>query len=652
MSNSSLVSYTLLSPNNSGQRTHSIDRITPHCVVGQLSAEGICGCFQSSSVQASCNYGIGTDGRIGLCVEEKNRSWCSSSNANDQRAVTIECASDMTSPYAMNSKVYASLINLCADICKRNGKKKLIWFGDKDKSLNYEPKSEEMLLTVHRWFANKSCVPVDTEVLTRSGWVKLHDINIGDEIACASLDGLKISFEEVLDKVEERRQDTYTSNGLTATKDHRMVYSVWQSKDLYRIDYYKNLLRAGTQIHIPMAGYVNNDGLPLTDSMLRFLIAVQADGSYMYDRRRDGSKSYYGIEFHLKKKRKIERLQECLEACHLVFNETHQSDGTIKIRIYNKEGINIVEDICEKWLHDKCFTWEWLKLSEEQAKFVLNEILLWDGCAVANLYSSRKEINLDIISALAALNGIGSNITGSNIQFRQNPYIILGEEKRNNGGSQTIVSCVTVKTGIFLCRQNGKTFIIGNCPGDWLYARLGDLATQVTNRLGGSSSTSTPSSTTPQPSTTTNKNYPTSPFTVNVLVSNQKIRKGAGTKYEVAGTTGKGTFTITEVKGNWGKLKSGLGWIYLKNASKVQIGSSTGSTSTPTGNTFTPYQVRVTASLLNIRSGAGTNYDVSGTIKDKGVYTIVGEASGTGATKWLKLKSGVGYIASDYTVKV
>ena len=155
--NSSLVSYTKLSPNHSGKRTHSIDRITPHCVVGQLSAESICGCFTSTSRQASCNYGIGTDGRVSLCVEEKNRSWCSSSNANDQRAVTIECASDMKAPYAMNSKVYESLIKLCTDICKRNGKKKLLWLGSKSKALNYSPKSDEMVLTVHRWFANKSC---------------------------------------------------------------------------------------------------------------------------------------------------------------------------------------------------------------------------------------------------------------------------------------------------------------------------------------------------------------------------------------------------------------------------------------------------------------------------------------------------------------
>ena len=157
MSNSSLVSYTKLSPNNSGKRTHSIDRITPHCVVGQLSVESLGSMFAKPSKEASCNYGIGSDGRVALIVDEDKRSWCSSSKANDQRAVTIECASDMTSPYAFNSTVYNKLIDLCTDICRRNGKTKLLWISDKDKALAYEPKSGEMLLTVHRWFANKSC---------------------------------------------------------------------------------------------------------------------------------------------------------------------------------------------------------------------------------------------------------------------------------------------------------------------------------------------------------------------------------------------------------------------------------------------------------------------------------------------------------------
>lgn len=155
--NSPMVSYTKLSPNHSGQRTHSIDRITPHCVVGQCSVETLGNIFLPVSRQASSNYGIGPDGRVGMYVEEKNRSWCSSSNANDQRAVTIECASDTTEPYAFRDVVYQTLIKLCVDICKRNGKTKLLWLGDKTKTLSYTPKPDEMVLTVHRWFANKSC---------------------------------------------------------------------------------------------------------------------------------------------------------------------------------------------------------------------------------------------------------------------------------------------------------------------------------------------------------------------------------------------------------------------------------------------------------------------------------------------------------------
>lgn len=157
MSNSKLVNYTKLSPNHSGTRTHSIDRITPHCVVGQCSVETLGNIFMNKKSEASCNYGIGTDGRVLLCVDEGNRSWCSSSNSNDQRAVTIECASELKHPYAFNDKVYNKLVELCVDICKRNGKKKLLWINDKNKALNYSTKSDEMLLTVHRWFDDKAC---------------------------------------------------------------------------------------------------------------------------------------------------------------------------------------------------------------------------------------------------------------------------------------------------------------------------------------------------------------------------------------------------------------------------------------------------------------------------------------------------------------
>lgn len=154
--NSGLVDCVVLSHNYTNGRKHAIDTITPHCVVGQLTAEGIGACFPMGA-GASCNYGIGKDGRVVLVVEEKNRSWCSSNADNDNRAVTIECASDGKQPYAFNDAVYNKLITLCADICKRNGKTKLLWLGSKETTINYTPAPHEMLLTVHRWFANKSC---------------------------------------------------------------------------------------------------------------------------------------------------------------------------------------------------------------------------------------------------------------------------------------------------------------------------------------------------------------------------------------------------------------------------------------------------------------------------------------------------------------
>lgn len=153
MSNSPLVNYTKISPNKTSPRTHKIDTITIHCVVGQLSVETLGSIFYRKAKQASCNYAIGSDGRIGMYVEEKDRSWCSSNAPNDHRAITIECASDTTHPYAINDKVYKSLIELCTDICKRNGIKELKWKGDK--SLIGKVKQQNM--TVHRWFANKSC---------------------------------------------------------------------------------------------------------------------------------------------------------------------------------------------------------------------------------------------------------------------------------------------------------------------------------------------------------------------------------------------------------------------------------------------------------------------------------------------------------------
>ena len=151
--NSPLVTYTRLSTKHSGQRNHAIDTITIHCFVGQVTAKRGCDYFAETDRDCSANYVVGYDGTIGLCVEEKNRSWCSSSSSNDHRAITIEVASETEAPYTVTDKAYAALIDLVTDICQRNNIKELKWKADK--SLIGQVDKQNM--TVHRWFANKSC---------------------------------------------------------------------------------------------------------------------------------------------------------------------------------------------------------------------------------------------------------------------------------------------------------------------------------------------------------------------------------------------------------------------------------------------------------------------------------------------------------------
>lgn len=154
MSNSSLVNYIKRSPNHSGPRNHKIDTVSIHCMAANLSVETCGSLFARPDYQASSNYGIGSDGRIALYVDEINRSWCTSSASNDNRAVTIEVANTAAyEPYSISDKAYKSLIELLADICRRNGIKELLWKAD-PKLIGQVDKQN---MTVHRWFAAKSC---------------------------------------------------------------------------------------------------------------------------------------------------------------------------------------------------------------------------------------------------------------------------------------------------------------------------------------------------------------------------------------------------------------------------------------------------------------------------------------------------------------
>ena len=151
--NSPLVTYTNITKNKTLNRNHAIDTITIHCIVGQWTAKQGCDYFATTNRKCSANYVVGKDGSIGLSVEEKDRSWCSSNAANDHRAITIEVASDTKHPYAVTDAAYNALIQLIADVCKRNNIKELKWKADK----NLIGQVDKQNMTVHKWFAKKDC---------------------------------------------------------------------------------------------------------------------------------------------------------------------------------------------------------------------------------------------------------------------------------------------------------------------------------------------------------------------------------------------------------------------------------------------------------------------------------------------------------------
>lgn len=147
MSNSPLVDLVMISPNSTNPRNQKITKITVHHTAGVLTAKQIGNVFAPVARQASCNYGIGSDGKIVMCCEEKNRSWCSSSRENDHKAITIEVSNDGGAPdWHVSDLALNKLVELCVDICKRNGIERLNFTGDKNGNL-----------TMHKYFAATAC---------------------------------------------------------------------------------------------------------------------------------------------------------------------------------------------------------------------------------------------------------------------------------------------------------------------------------------------------------------------------------------------------------------------------------------------------------------------------------------------------------------
>lgn len=145
MSKSSLTDVTILTNHYSSRNGTKIDKITIHHMAGNLSVETCGNVFKNR--QASANYGIGSDGRVGCYVLEENRAWSTANPSNDKRAINIELANDGGSPeWHVSDNAINKCIDLCVDICKRNGISKLNYTGNTDGNL-----------TRHNMFMSTTC---------------------------------------------------------------------------------------------------------------------------------------------------------------------------------------------------------------------------------------------------------------------------------------------------------------------------------------------------------------------------------------------------------------------------------------------------------------------------------------------------------------
>lgn len=488
MSNSPLVQYTRLTKNRTSPRGSKIDTITIHCIVGQWTAKQGCDYFATTDRRCSANYVVGKDGSIGLSVEEKDRSWCSSSSANDNRAITIEVASDTTHPYAVTDAAYNALIDLCTDICQRNGIKQLLWKADKN--LIGQPDKQNM--TVHRWFANKACP--GEYLYNRHG-----------EIAAA------------VNKRLGATSSTTPATPAAPTKALSRVRKTWAD----------NKSQKGA-----------------------FAVLTNA--------------------------------QKCADENpgYFVFD----ANG---VAIYPKAAAS-TDNSTDKTIWD-FFTGK--GLNAYAAAGIMGNLYAESALRPTNLQNSyeKKLGHTDDSYTKAVDNGIYTNFVKDSAGYGLAQWTYWSR-----------------KQALLEYAQKAKKSI-------------GDLAMQLEFMW------------------TELQEYTSVMKTLKTATSIQAASDAILTGYERPADQGS---SVKAKRASYGKQ------YYDKYAA---AGSATPA---PAPSTSLPYRVKITASVLNIRKGPGTNYGKNGSIRDKGVYTIVDESTGTGATKWGKLKSGAGWISLDYCKKL
>lgn len=319
-----------------------------------------------------------------------------------------------------------------------------------------------------------ACLPLDeTDLLTPEGWKPLGSIKTGDSIA--QWENGVISFvptvgivDPYLSKVTKVRKSEMTDN-------HRVVYrgrhiESWKIKTFDQIN---------SDVFLPHSGISNFEGMDISEDYLRFLVWVQADGHYKYEIKKDGSKGYYGIEFHFKKQRKIDSVLDIAESLGIPVKVNEHMDGTVSLSIYGAEHVYSAE----KYLSNKCFTWDWLNMSMSQFEVFWEELLQADGCTANNSYSSNEKINTEIVQAILVTHGRKSHIysdgrsKGDRV-FSQGEHYQINLTKNNREklvSRETLVGCVEVPSGVIVVRQYGQAYIVGNCCGTNLKAKIASI---------------------------------------------------------------------------------------------------------------------------------------------------------------------------------
>lgn len=313
----------------------------------------------------------------------------------------------------------------------------------------------------------KNCLPIDsTELLTPDGWKNLGDITVDDLVA--QYNEGEISFVHPERIVEPYEAETLKTRYLEATGNHRMLVQSYNDKEAsYRDMNWQDILEKSTSYRMNTSGLIKSE-LNLSDDELLLLAWIQGDGHYM----EDCNGEVIGLEFHLKKQRKIDRIHFLLNELGINYSDSWCRNDSVHIRVYDKK----IYQWAETWLKDKEFTYKLLSMSMEQFNIFTDELFIIDGHKNdrQKIYCSSSLKNLDFIQALCATHltrssqctlGSSKKIYGEQpvcVNFlKTNASFVKNENIQKR---RTLVSCVTVPSSYILIRQNHHTFIVGNCP--------------------------------------------------------------------------------------------------------------------------------------------------------------------------------------------